>query len=157
MPVFAALAALGIAIALHGLAIRMPMKLDVVRRFVAVGFPVGIALMALSFGRSGFSAEGWAPVLLYAFLCELYIFSFTLVLSSVSVILLVMLCEGPVESAALARVYDPDEMVRLRLDRLVKNGFIARQDRRLSVTEKGMQYHRAFTSLRAFFGHQPQC
>ena len=47
-------------------------------------------------------------------------------------------------------------MVKLRLDRLLKNGLIERASDRFSVTEKGKRLHRIFTGLRGFFGHEPR-
>jgi hypothetical protein len=149
-----ALAAFMLAVLLHGLAMRAPLRLDSVRRFLLTGVPLGLVLVAVSLARFGPTLPGIAAILLYALLCELYIFLFTLVLSSVSATILIMLRHGPVQPSALASVYEPREMVKVRLDRLLKNDLVERASGRLSVTEKGERLHRIFTGLRRFFGHE---
>ena len=143
-----------LAVLLHGLAMRAPLRLDSVRRFLLIGVPLGVALVAVSLARFGPTLPGIAAILLYALLCELYIFLFTLVLSSVSATILIMLRRGPVQPSALASVYEPREMVKLRLDRLLKNDLVERASGRLAVTEKGERLHRLFSGLRRFFGHE---
>ena len=153
MAITLALAAFALAVLLHGLAMRVSMKLDSVRRFLMVGIPLGLALTAFSLGRFGLTLPGFAAILLYAMLCELYMFCFTLVLSSVSATMLILLRQGPVQASALASVYEPREMVKLRLDRLIKTGFIERASGRFCMTRKGERLHLIFTRLRKFFGH----
>lgn len=142
-----------LAVLLHGLVLRAPLRLDSVRRFLLVGVPLGVALVTVSLARFGPTIAGFAAILLYALLCELYIFCFTLVLSSVSATILIMLREGPVNGTRISSALDPREMVNLRLERMIKNSFIERRVGRLLVTEKGMKLQRAFAVLRRFFGH----
>ena len=63
--------------------------------------PLGGGLLLYSVATLGFTTYAFAPILLYAFLCELYIFCFTLVISSVSVTMLIMLRRGPISSSSL--------------------------------------------------------
>ena len=154
MAIVLALAAFVLAVLLHGLAMRAPLRLDSVRRFLLVGAPLGVALVAFSLAHFGPTVPALAAILIYALLCELYIFCFTLVLSSVSATMLIILRRGPVQASVLASVYDPQEMVKLRLERLLGTGFITRTSGRLSVTGKGKRLHRIFTGLRKFFGHE---
>jgi hypothetical protein len=149
------LAFLGLAVLLHGVATRLPLRLDVVRRFLLVGIPLGVALLVLSLQTLGFTPATFAAILLYAFLCELYIFCFTLVLSSVSVTVLILLLRGAVPLGALSARYDPRAMVTLRLDRLIQQGLVSRSEGRIAVTARGMRLHRTFTFLQRFFGHEP--
>lgn len=153
MAILSALAAFVLAVLLHGLIMRTPMQVDSVRRFLMVGVPLGLALVAYALVRFGPGPHAFAAILLYALLCELYLFCFTLVLSSVSATMLIMLRDGPITTLALASVYDPNKMVQLRLDRLLHNGFLERTKGRLAVTAQGMKYHKVFTALRVFFGH----
>ena len=154
MAIALALAAFALAVLLHGLAMRAPMRLDSVRRFLMVGIPLGLGLTAFSLSRFGLTLPGFAAILLYAMLSELYMFCFTLVLSSVSATMLIMLRNGPVQASALASVYEPREMVKLRLDRLLRTGFIERVSGSFFVTGKGKRLHRMFTDLSQFFGHE---
>lgn len=155
MAIIFALAAFVFAVLLHGLVMRAPMRMDSVRRFLLVGAPLGLALVAFALTRFGFTLNSFAAILLYTLLCELYMFCFTLVLSSVSATMLIMLRDGPIATLALASVYDPDKMVQLRRDRLLRNGFLERAKGRIAVTAQGMKYHKAFKALRSFFGHEP--
>lgn len=154
MAIVLALAAFVLAVLLHGLAMRGPLRLDSVRRFLLIGMPLGMALVAFLLARFGPTLPGIAAILLYALLCELYIFLFTLVLSSVSATMLIVLRRGPVQAPALASVYEPRGMVKLRLDRLLKNGLVERASGRFSVTTRGQRLHRIFTGLRKFFRHE---
>jgi hypothetical protein len=154
MAIIVALAAFSLAVLLHGLIMRVRMRLDSVRRFLMMGIPLGLGLAAFSLGRFGLTLPGFATILLYAMLCELYIFCFTLVLSSVSATMLILLRQGQVQASALASVYEPREMVELRLDRLLTNGLVQRACGRYSVTKKGERLYRVFAGLRRFFGHE---
>ena len=153
MAILSALAAFVLAVLLHGLIMRAPMQLDTVRRFLLVGVPLGLALVAYALVQFGPGPQAFAAILLYALLCELYLFCFTLVLSSVSATMLIMLRQKSIEAGVLASVYDPKEMVQIRLNRLLNNGFLDKAKGRLTVTAKGMKYHRIFTVLSAFFEH----
>ena len=152
--ILAPLASFGLAVVLHGLAMRVPMRVDSVRRFLLVGFPVGAGLVVFSVATLGLTSHAFAQMALYACLCELYIFSFTLVLSSVSVTMLMMLRRGPVPLAALQATYDPRGMVRLRLERLVAQGLVVREGERFAVSTAGLRLHRAFRALGRFFRHE---
>lgn len=151
--ILAPLASFGAAVFLHGLTMRAPMRVDSVRRFLLVGFPLGAGLALLSIATLGLTSDALAQIVLYACLCELYIFCFTLVLSSVSVTMLIMLRRGPIPTAALQAKYDPREMVKLRLERLIAQGFIVRDRERLAVSTAGMRLNRAFGALQRFFRH----
>lgn len=133
---------------------RAPLGLDSVRRFLLVGAPLGVALVAFSLAHFGPTVPGIAAILLYALLCELYIFLFTLVISSVSATVFIMLRRGPVQASALACAYDPQEMVNLRLEGLLRTKFIERASGRFTVTGRGKRLHCIFTGLRQFFGHE---
>lgn len=147
--------AFAVAILLHGLVVRLALRVDSVRRFLLVGFPIGIFVVASAFALFGMTIRGFAAIFLYAFLCELYMFVFTLVLSSVSATMLIMLRRRSVKASAFTSAYDPREMVFLRLERLLRNGFVERVDGRLAVTSKGMTVHKAFKRLQQFLGHTP--
>lgn len=154
MSILIALAAFVLAVLLHGLIMRAPMRMDSVRRFLMVGAPLGLVLVAFALTQFGFTVSGFAAILLYALLCELYMFCFTLVLSSVSATMLIMLRKGPVTDTSLISVYAPDEMVQLRISRLIKTGFVKQDGDDLIVTIKGMKLHRIFFVLRRFFQHE---
>ena len=140
------------AIVLHGIAMRLPLRVDSVRRFLLVGMPLGIAIVVWAVMR-GPDAPGVAAVAFYAVLCEIYMFCFTLVIGSVSVATLMALCDGAVDEAELMRRSDGAAMVQVRLGRLRDVGLIAQNDGVYVLTPKGWRLHHAFSGLRRFFGH----
>lgn len=145
-------ACFGAAVVLHGL-LRPFVHVDSVRRFLLAGIPVGILLTVAAVSLYGWTPQGFAAIALYAFLCELYIFSFTLVLSSISATTLVILRRGPLPLADLSAVYKPEEMVQLRVARLLDTGFLSRESGRVVLTAKALKIHAAFSTLSRFFGH----
>lgn len=149
------LACFGLAVVLHGVWMRIPLRFDVVRRFLLVGIPMSGAVVVFSIAALGLTIPAFAAIFLYAFLCELYLFFFTLAISSVSATMLIKLRKRPMQASSLENAYDSRGMVKLRLDRLIKNGFIERKDNRLIVTANGTRLHQTFSVLRRFFGHLP--
>jgi hypothetical protein len=156
MAVMLALLAFGLTVLLHAVACRRPLKLSVVVKMVAVGGVVGLALAGLLLVLYGLSTPTLAGLVTFALACELYIFSFTLILSSVSAIWLRRLHRGAVDSEALAEAYSPAWMVDTRLERLAENGFLDRTDGGYRLTEKGRGLIRTFGKLRRLFNHAPR-
>jgi hypothetical protein len=150
----APLGCFAMAVSLHGLAMRLPLRADPLRRFLLAGIPVGVGLMAMCWSTFGFSRRAAAALLLYALLCELYIFAFTLVLTSVSVAMLVLLRKGAIEVSALSNRYEPRGMVQLRLERLLKQQLVTRDGERIVVTAAGRRVLKTSAALRRFFRHE---
>ena len=142
-----------VAVVVHAVWCRLPPRLSVVAKFVLAGGLVGVLLSAHLIGVDGFSIGTLAGVAVYALACELYIFLFTLILSSVSAIWLRRLHRGSIEAAALAEAYSPAWMVDSRLGRLVDNGFLQPVAGGYRLTDKARRMIRTFARLRAFFGH----
>ena len=132
---------------------RLPLRLDSVRRFLIVGMPLGCALLAWPVLR-GFDICAVAAVLLFAVLCEIYMFCFTLVIGSVSVATLVALRSGAVDDVAFARRANGAAMVEVRLGRLLDIGMLEMDGVTYRLTAKGLRLHRFFSALRRFFGHE---
>jgi hypothetical protein len=135
----------------HCVFTRLPGPLNSVSRFLVVGGLVGLALIGMLWRLQVPTISAVAGILLYAFLCELYIFMFTFVIGSLSVgILMELLTTG----AALRP--DPEagsEMTRRRLVTLERNGFLANIRGALVLTRKGRTTVFLYRSLRAFFRH----
>lgn len=142
-----------VAVVLQGLVVRFPLCIGVVWRFLLVGTPVGILLTVACAYALGLNEVMLAAVLLYALLCELYMFTFTLLIGSVSVTILLALRRGPVDVAGIASRFEPEEMVRVRIERLVSAGFVVRDGKRLLIAPKGRALHYVFFVLRRFSGH----
>jgi len=141
------------AVVAHGIAVRLPFELDSVRRFLLVGVPIGAVLLFADSLGPWSSASRLAAILGYAFLCELYVFLFTLVISSISATTLILLRTSELEERDILLAHSPEEMVRTRVDGLVAIGLILRDGERLVVTPKGLRLHQVFSRLRTLFCH----
>jgi hypothetical protein len=156
MAVLLALMAFGLTVVLHAVVCRLPIGLSVVVKLVAVGGLVGLALAVLLAILVGVSIPTLAGLATFALACELYIFCFTLILSSVSAIWLRRLYRGSIETQALAEAYSPAWMVDTRLERLADNGFLDRTEAGYRLTEKGRGLMETFKKLRRLFNHAPR-
>jgi hypothetical protein len=142
------------ALVLHRFACRLPMKVDRVSRFLLAGGVAGACLLWVTSARYGLvSVETAGAALLYGFLCELYIFLFTMTISSISSNVLVRLSSHDMRLEEIAQRYDSREMVRQRLERLAATGLLSRAGSRLALTQKGTRFVRTFQALRRFFRH----
>lgn len=146
------LVSFGAALLLHRLACRLSLEADRVSRFVAAGGIAGAGLLWATSARYGIaSVETVAAALVYGFLCELYIFLFTMTISSISSNLLVRLSSQDMRVEEIAHRYDSRQMVRQRLERLAATGFVSRAGSGLVLTPKGAGFVRTFEALRRFF------
>jgi hypothetical protein len=145
-----------VAVALHAVWCRLSARPSVVVKLVLVGGVVGVAMLAHLYSAYGVSTSLLAGMLVYGLVCELYIFSFTLILSSVSAIWLRRLYRGSIGIATLEEAYSPAWMVDSRVERLVNNGFLTQLDGTFRLTEKARKMIRTFTRLRALFNHAPR-
>ena len=144
----------GVVLVLHAVWCRASARPSVVVKLVGIGGLAGLGLLGHLLVLEGPTYRTLAGLLVYALGCELYIFLFTLIISSVSAIWLRRLYRGSIETAALAETYSPTWMVDTRLGRLVENGFLACEGERYGLTEKGRSLIRTFGRLRAIFGHE---
>lgn len=141
------------ALALHAIWCRLVRQPSVVVKFVGVGGVTGLVLFGHLVALYGLTTGTLAGLLVFALASELYIFCFTLIISSVSAIWLRRLHRGSIETAALAEAYSPTWMVDIRLDRLVENGFLVCDGDAYRLTEKGRSLIGTFGRLRAIFKH----
>jgi len=147
--------AMAFALGLHGVICRVDVPLDRVVRFLAVGSAAGLALLVFMFRAYGISSvETWAAVFCYAFACELYIFLFTLVSSSISANLLMTLHGKTLTAQEVDALYDSERMVAQRVRRLLATGFLRAEGSDLKVTPKGLRLQRSLSALRGFFRHR---
>lgn len=149
-----ALGAFGVAVVAHLLTVRLPLPLSIVIRYLLVGGLVGLGLVVTLLTLYGVSGEAFAGAMIFAFLSELYIFFFTLVISSVSVSLMLYLREAPMDEAEIGRIFSSQRMVAFRLEQMVRNGFATEQDGRYALTPYGKSMVYWFVTLRTVFGHE---
>jgi hypothetical protein len=144
------------AVVLHAVVCRVPMRINIVLRFVAIGGLLGLGWIwllhdAYQFGEPGF----WAGLLIYALSCEVYVFLFTLVIGSISANLLVSLRSRDMTDLDIDQLYDSRKMVSARLDRLVSTRFLSETPTGLKLSEKGVRTLRVFNMLKNVFRHPP--
>src|SRR5215211_4529751 len=156
MAVIGAILAFVVAVALHAVVCRLPLKLSVVLKYVLVGGLVGLGLLVWLITTYGLSAPTLAGLVTYALASQLYIFMFTLILSSVSAIWLRRLYRGSIDTATLAEAYSPAWMVDTRIERLADNDFLVRTANGYRLTEKGHNLMQTFGKLRRLFNHAPR-
>ena len=141
-----------VAVMLHIPIARYGREWNRVMTFWVAGGVVGLALLILQ-ARVGSTVELLAACLTYALVCELYIFLFTLVGSSLlASLLLVVRAGGSVDH--LRALSDPRLMVSQRLNALCGTGFLARTPDGYVTTAKGRLLVLAFHWGRRFFRHE---
>jgi hypothetical protein len=156
MGVIAAVLAFVIAVALHAMVCRLPLTLSVVLRYLLVGGLIGLGLAIWLVMTYGLDVPTLAGLVTFALASLLYMFMFTLILSSVSAIWLRRLYRGSIDTETLAESYSPAWMVDTRLERLADNGFLDRTADGYRLTEKGRGLMRMFGKLRRVFNHAPR-
>jgi hypothetical protein len=155
LPVFGALIVFAGAMVAHAIICRLLVGLNIVFRFAIVGGVLGLVWAWWLYGNFGLAPQFWAGVLVYGLCCELYVFLFTLAMSSISANLLVSLSRHAMTTAEIEQLYDSRSMVSSRIDRLVAVGFFDETTVGLELTRKGERTVRIFGRLRTFFRHPP--
>jgi len=89
-----------------------------------------------------------AAILVYAVICELYIFLFTLAANGVSISIMDRLADGLTSLQILDAEYSVLSMVTRRVDQLQTGGFLIECDGHLLLSLKGRGLVRAFLLLR---------
>lgn len=149
-----ALGAFAVAVFCHLILVRVSLPFSNVIRYLVAGGVIGGGLVLLLLLLYGISGEAVAGALIFAFLSELYIFFFTLVISSVSVSLMLYLRAGDMAEAEVSRIYNSQRMVTFRLEQLVRNGFATERDDTYALTPTGQFVVTWFVRLRRLFGHE---
>lgn len=155
----AAICAFITTVLLHAGAARLFSNRNRVSAFMLVGTPVGLALATGIGNLFGWLApQTFAAVLTYAFLCELYLFLFTLALASISANLLVTLRVGAITHREIETLYDSRSMVLTRFNRLISSGLIRLGSSGVEaeayvLTERGERLLGALNFLRRVFKH----
>ena len=98
--------------------------------------------------------ETLSATIWFAFFCELYVFLFTLSLSSISVKILHLLKQRPMTYAEVQTLYQPDSMVEKRFERLAIAGLIHHEGVDLRLTPKGKRLVFVFNTIRNVLHHK---
>lgn len=155
MPLFFAIAILITAIAAHALICRLPVRGSAVTRFMFVGGSLALVLATVLIEDRGLTHETLSALLLYGFACEMYIFLFTMAMSSISANLILNLARRKLTQVEIDHMYDSERMVKQRLDRLVSTGLLQTAPEGLRLTAKGASLVRVFELLHKFFRQSP--
>jgi hypothetical protein len=155
MELFWALPYLVGSIVLHAFTTRLQWG-NPITKFLAVGGAGGVALMCHMSWLCGASLATLAALSVYAFVCELYLFVFTLVAGSVSARLLQLLWERDLTMAQIQGLYDTTSMVTRRVDHLVAAGLLEPDGSGYRVTAKGRRVVTVFLSVKGFFRHDQE-
>jgi len=147
----AALAVLLLTVALHAASSRISAA-NALARLAAIGGAMGAGLVYFLMAAHVDRIELVAGLALYAFVCELYVFVFTLSLYSVSANLLARLRDGELTAKQIHSTYGSVRMVEIRIARLVEKNLLTRDGNRLRITASGRLLVDAFLRLGAAFG-----
>lgn len=142
-----------VTVAGHAVLCRLPLAGNIVMKFLIMGGLVGLALSGHETLVYGLAIETWTALLLYAFVCELYVFLFTLVSSSVSASLLLTLRAGSLTQAEIDRPYSSSSMVDGRVEKLLATRLLGMSLSGYVVTDEGRILLAALRTLRHFFRH----
>jgi hypothetical protein len=151
---FITLAYLGLAAALHALLRRLVPGMNTVAIFLVAGAACGLAVIATLMQLRGAPPLcAFAGATLYAFLAELYIFSFTFAFGSVSASVLVGHLEGE-GGGDVALEVPKDLMIRRRLEGMCASGLIFEKAGAYQATGKGKFAAAVGRMLKGYFGHR---
>jgi hypothetical protein len=134
----------------------VPLRLSRVRHgifaFFAVGVPIGLGLLAVLMLNWPLD-RSISGVLLYAFLCEFWMFIMSVTFSSVAAKLMMHLRIRPMTLKEMDGLYDSRVMIQNRIAWLAHIGAAVKYDDRLTATGGGQKLARTFEACRSFFGH----
>lgn len=136
----------------QALLVRSELLGNVVFAFLGSGGFMGLWLMAV-LAEYYDSTMFIVGILLYLFLCELYLFCVTFVYSSVSANLLLKLRQAAMSVDEIAQFYDNAQMASMRVERLCQVGWAVERDGTLWATPNGTKIAIIFQHIRNFFYH----
>jgi len=124
------------AVLLHWVS-QFPLKsMGTLARFLVVFGAITGVLIILQIALKLPLEDTLSAIVWFVFLCELYVFLFTLSLSSISVKILQLLRHRPMTFVEIETTYRPDAMVNKRFERLQTAGLIEGQNN-FTLTAKG--------------------
>lgn len=138
----------------HAIVSRLFPRSNAVLLFIASGGLVGLALIGWTAAAYGFfDIRTFSLILAYATFCELYLFLFTLALSSISANILVRLHDGAISLQRLDAMYDSRSMVEQRVTRMRRTGLLIEENGYAITTGKGRLITHIYRVVRRFFRH----
>jgi hypothetical protein len=141
-----------LVVIIHMICARVFSSVNRVKSFVAAAALIGCGLAVVALCRTSLDIA-ISSLVLYAFLCELYLFAFTLALGSISANLLVRLRRGSLPLRRLNEHYSGELMTTIRLERLCQSGLLEGDSDGWILTPRGRRLAKVFAKLRRFFRH----
>ncbi len=142
-----------IAVMAHAVLCRAHVPGNSVTKFLGIGILSGVMLSVQAVYFYGYTVWALSPIFFYALICEVYIFLFTFVGTSVSSSLLFALRRHALSLDEMEKTHPSRQMVRQRVEKLEEEGLIESKNSRLTATNKGRQILRFFHKAQSFFGH----
>jgi len=142
-----------LAVISHAFLCRLRWKSNRVLRFIMAGSLWGVVLLGYLAGQYGVSSEMLASLVLYAFVCELYIFVFASLPTSVTVALLLAVGSKQKTQAEIDAFLGDNLMVSMRLEGLLREGLLEGSPSQYVLTDKGKRLVHIFRLFQDFFGH----
>ena len=141
------------AIVAHAILCRARIPGNSVVKFLAGGLLAGSGLIVQAVRDFDHGGRIWPAIFLYGFICELYIFLFTFVGTSVSASLLFNLNGRALSMDEMDQAYSSGSMVERRIKKLAEEGLLEIQDSGPKLTGKGQRVVKLFRALQRLFGH----
>jgi hypothetical protein len=141
---------------LHMVCSRILTRLNSTISFMLIGGVMGCLLLIAIWYSTKSGDQVLSAGLIYGFLCELYIFLFTFVISSISVATLVWLqIDGKLpELSPDGNQVSETSFVGGRIDRLILAGFLSMtEEGSIILTIRGRALLNCYRCFRKFFGH----
>jgi hypothetical protein len=114
----------------------------------------GTILITWEIAASDGSGEDISAILVFALLCELYLFVMTLT-NSVTLRILSILVEQDLDMRDIQALYDGENIVSKRFDQLIETGMLISDGDGYTLTSTGRRSARIFSKLQSFAGKQP--
>ena len=124
-----------------------------VLKFMASGSVAGLALIVHGLKLPS-PSDGVPAALLYAFICELFIFTFTAMRNSVAMSLLLVLKKRPLPDNEIDKLYADQEMVQWRIKNMLKIGLLGPHAAGPALTSRGRLFLNVFRLCKRFFRHE---
>ncbi len=154
MPLLTAVIATVIAIFLHWLSQYFLRATGCFLRFIIVFLLVFCGSIYWHIATQTALDEALSAMVWFIFLCELYMFLFSLSLSSLSVKMLQLLAKRAASRDEIQNLYQPASMVAKRIERLQSSGLITGEKSAFTLTPKGQKLVKLFGYVRSIF-HGP--
>lgn len=146
--------AFALAITSQTVLVRRLRRRHAIVAFVGAGIPIGLVLIVALFFSTRSTDMSISGTLIYAFLCELWMFTLSVTFSSFAAKLMMLLRQRPLTFEEIDRLSDHRTIILDRMNWLADIGAAVKQNDSLIPTGGGRKLARLFNASRSFFGHQ---